>query len=84
MSDSLLVRLRQYRGEVWETTECLNGLRDEAANEIERLSKEVFRLWCALWRIRDEDLTEDDLRSIAAFATREGEILRLEREADHD
>lgn len=33
----IVERLRQYRGEQSETTECYNGLRDEAADEIDRL-----------------------------------------------
>lgn len=78
---ALLQRLRQYRGEQWETTECFNGLRDEAADEIERLRREVMRLWGALLRIRDNEDTVAACREIAAFATREGEVLRMERDA---
>jgi len=36
-ADTLLQRLRAYRGREWETTECFNGIREEAAAEIERL-----------------------------------------------
>lgn len=32
----IVERLRQYEGELWETTACYNGTRDEAADEIER------------------------------------------------
>jgi hypothetical protein len=35
--ETLLQRLRQYEGEQSQTTACYNGLRDEAADEIDRL-----------------------------------------------
>lgn len=34
---TIVIRLRAYRGAQHDTTECFNGLRDEAADEIERL-----------------------------------------------
>ncbi len=37
---SLILRLRQFRGTSDETTECFNGLREEAASTIEHLRKE--------------------------------------------
>lgn len=39
MSDKtdITARLRQYEGQNFETTACYNGLRDEAAHEIDRL-----------------------------------------------
>lgn len=37
---TLVERLRQYRGESWETTECYNGLRDEAADALEAAERE--------------------------------------------
>jgi hypothetical protein len=56
--ETLLQRLRQYEGAQWETTACYNGLRDEAADEIDRLRQaeaerdrlrealEKIVLWC--------------------------------------
>lgn len=38
---TLLQRLRQYEGQSFETTACYNGLRDEAAATIERLTKDL-------------------------------------------
>lgn len=38
---SLILRLRQFRGTSDETTECFNGLREEAAATIEHLRKEL-------------------------------------------
>lgn len=35
--ETLLQRLRQYEGEQSQTTACYNGLRDEAADEIDQL-----------------------------------------------
>lgn len=35
----LVSRLRQFRGAGWETTECYNGLREEAADRIEALER---------------------------------------------
>lgn len=37
----LVSRLRQFRGAGWETTECYNGLREEAAARIEALQAEL-------------------------------------------
>jgi hypothetical protein len=38
---TVAIRLRAYRGSQSDTTECFNGLRDEAADEIERLRAEL-------------------------------------------
>lgn len=40
----LVKRLRQYDGEQFETTACYNGVRDEAAREIEALAARVEEL----------------------------------------
>lgn len=40
----LVKRLRQYRGQPFETTECFNGLRDEAAERIEAQAREIAEL----------------------------------------
>lgn len=37
----LVERLRQYSGKSWETTECYNGVRDEAADTITRLRADL-------------------------------------------
>lgn len=37
----IVERLRNYEGENFQTTACYNGLRDEAANEIDRLRAQV-------------------------------------------
>ena len=37
----LVTRLRTYRGKAWEATECYNGLRDEAADEIETMRQQA-------------------------------------------
>jgi len=42
--DDLVERLRQFRGKQWETTECYNGLRAEAADRIEALESQVSAL----------------------------------------
>jgi len=44
--DDIVRRLKRYKGMYYETTECYNGLRDEAANVILRLQKEleVYRI----------------------------------------
>lgn len=57
-----------------------DGLRDEASAEIERLRREVVRLWGALLRIRDDAGSLEHAQSIAAFATREGAALKMERD----
>jgi len=44
MSDTLLQRLRQYEGEQSQTTACYNGLRDEAADEIDRLREALIEI----------------------------------------
>lgn len=48
MPETLVQRLRAYEGENWETTACYNGVRDEAAAEIERLTAELTDIKAAL------------------------------------
>lgn len=38
--EELVKRLRQYEGAAFETTACYNGVRDEAADAITRLTRE--------------------------------------------
>lgn len=45
---TVVIRLRAYRGSQSDTAECFNGLRDEAADEIERLRAEVAALRAVL------------------------------------
>lgn len=59
---SLLQRLRAFRGREWETTECYNGLREEAAAEIERLRG-------ALEPFTHEDFDQGDQAHAAAVLT---------------
>lgn len=61
--DTLLQRLRAYRGAVWETTECYNGLREEAALQIETL-REALRMVADA----DDDCHRDGLQTIPAAA----------------
>ena len=43
-NESVVSRLRKYRGLHYQTTECFNGLRDEAASAILRLQNEL-EMW---------------------------------------
>lgn len=51
---TVVIRLRAYRGSQSDTAECFNGLRDEAADEIERLRAEVEALREALHEVAEE------------------------------
>jgi len=75
---TLVERLRQYRGESWETTECYNGLRDEAATALEAAERERDELQAAF------DLRWDaDMRAIKVWqAAGEGRELSWPDHAD--
>lgn len=66
-------RLRQYRGRSFETTECYNGLRDEAAAEIDRLHE-----WKARAHQMDNEKTARliDAESRASTLAAENERMR--------
>ena len=91
----LVTRLRTYRGKAWEATECYNGLRDEAADEIETMrqqaddwkkiivqkDKEIERLKALLTEAADELGTIADM----AYPDRNDypdEMLRYKRDMD--
>lgn len=61
--DTLIQRLRAYRGAVWETTECYNGVREEAALQIEALREALQMVADA-----DDDCHRDGLQTIPPAA----------------
>jgi hypothetical protein len=69
---TVVIRLRAYRGAQHDTMECFNGLRDEAADAIERAEQELDAARAEVERLRAELAVEAVNRHEAAI-----DILRL-------